>query len=292
VTTTSSPAFRSIPNVSVSIDSEAFRVIAAAEQIGRIRHDVLVVAPRREDQGPHLRDWWVRTWDETYEEVTIADLASADELAEVVHDAGAQLGATMLLTGSVRKAGDRVRIAARLVEAASGYLLWSGTYDRRVEDLFAIQETIARSIVDTLTERLQLSGTAGSRPQPASHEAYNLYLKGRYFWNQRTRSGLLKGIECFEAAIAIDPASALAQAGLADAYCLLVDYGLMAPAKGMPRAREAALRALDADPRSADATSLNTPIVNRPVSTSAIPTSSPNRSSSFPACDRCCDSLV
>ncbi len=170
-----------------------------------------------------------------------------------VQAAGAELGATTLLTGSVRKAGDRVRIAARLVETVSGYLLWSGTYDRRLEDLFAIQEEIARSIVETLTERLQLSGVPGSRHQPSSHEAYNLYLKGRYFWNQRTRSSLAKSVECFESAIAIDASSALAQAGLADAYCLLVEYGLMAPATGMPRAREAALRALSADPRSAEA---------------------------------------
>jgi tetratricopeptide (TPR) repeat protein len=98
-----------------------------------------------------------------------------------------------------------------------------------------------------------LSGSAGSRHQPASHRAYDLYLKGRYFWNQRTRVGLLKGIECFEAALAIDPTSALAHAGLADAYCLLVEYGLMAPSEGMPRAREAALRALAADAQSAEA---------------------------------------
>jgi eukaryotic-like serine/threonine-protein kinase len=170
-----------------------------------------------------------------------------------VQAAAARLGASLLLTGSVRKVGDRVRVAARLTETASAYLLWSGTYDRRLEDLFAIQEEIARSIVGTLAERLELSGTAGSRHQPASHEAYNLYLKGRYFWNQRTRAGLLKGIECFEAALAVDPASALAHAGLADAYCLMVEYGLMAPADGMPRAREAALRALTVDPLSAEA---------------------------------------
>jgi eukaryotic-like serine/threonine-protein kinase len=170
-----------------------------------------------------------------------------------VQRAGAQLGAARLLTGSIRRAGDRVRIVARLLETASGFLLWSGTYDRRVEDLFAIQEEIARSIVRTLADTLQLTRVGGPRQQPASHEAYDLYLKGRYFWNKRTRDGLARGIECFEQAIALDPSSAAAHAGLADAYCLMVDYGHMAPGDAMPRARRAALDALAADPRSPEA---------------------------------------
>jgi Uncharacterized protein conserved in bacteria (DUF2252) len=85
-----------VPCVQVPLSGEAFRVIRAAEQIGRIRHDVLLVAPRREDQGPGVRDWWVRTWDETYVEMETADLGSPDELEEVVHDVGAQLGSTSL----------------------------------------------------------------------------------------------------------------------------------------------------------------------------------------------------
>jgi hypothetical protein len=85
-----------VPCVQVPLSGEAFRVIAAAEQIGRIRHEILVVAPRREEQASEARDLWVRSWDETYAEVTVADLASVEELAEVVHDVGAQLGATNL----------------------------------------------------------------------------------------------------------------------------------------------------------------------------------------------------
>ena len=89
-----------VPCVEDPVSGEAFRIIRAAEQIGRIRHDILVIAPRREDQGPGVRDWWVRSWDETYVEVEVADLASADELAELAHDAGAQLGATGLRESS------------------------------------------------------------------------------------------------------------------------------------------------------------------------------------------------
>jgi hypothetical protein len=116
-----------VPCVQVPLSGEAFRVIAAAEQIGRIRHDVLLVAPRREEQGPEVRDWWVRTWDETYVELAAADLTSPDELAEVVHDVGAQLGSTNLRESiplleaqlrhaelaAVRRLGPRIRATTR-----------------------------------------------------------------------------------------------------------------------------------------------------------------------------------
>ena len=86
-----------VPCMQVPISGEAFRVISAAQQIGRLRHDILFVVPRREEDGPEVRDWWVRSWDETYVEVTVAEIRSADELAELVYDAGAQLGAANLL---------------------------------------------------------------------------------------------------------------------------------------------------------------------------------------------------
>src|SRR5512139_2044890 len=182
---------------------------------------------------------------------------SAAQLRGREHDIqaiGEQLNVHAVLMGSVRKAGDRVRIAARLVETATGYYLWSETYDRWIQDLFAIQEEIARSIAQTLSRTLaERRAPAVAGRQPGNLEAYTLYLKGRYFWNSRTPEGLRKGVECFEQAIAADEGSALAHAGLADAYCLLADYGLMHPREAMPRARSAALKALDLDPRSAEA---------------------------------------
>jgi serine/threonine-protein kinase len=182
---------------------------------------------------------------------------SAAQLRGREHDIqaiGEQLNVHAVLMGSVRKAGDRVRIAARLVETATGYYLWSETYDRWIQDLFAIQEEIARSIAQTLSRTLaERRAPAVAGRQPGNLEAYTLYLKGRYFWNSRTPEGLRKGIECFELAIAADESSALAHAGLADAFCLLADYGLMHPSEAMPRARSAALKALDLDPRSAEA---------------------------------------
>jgi eukaryotic-like serine/threonine-protein kinase len=163
------------------------------------------------------------------------------------------LGVECALAGSVRRSHGRVRISVRLVDAATGFYLWSDVYDRQIQDLFAVQEEIARAIVATLADTLALPRPPAGRREPGSVEAYNLYLKGRYFWTQRTDEGLRKGAACFEQAIAADPTSALAHAGLADALCILADYGFVEPAQVMPRARDAALTALELDPRSAEA---------------------------------------
>jgi eukaryotic-like serine/threonine-protein kinase len=161
------------------------------------------------------------------------------------------LGADHLLVGSVRRAGDRVRISARLVETATGLYLWSESYDRELLDLFAIQESIARAIARTL------EGTLSTRQRPtlsaARLQAYDLYLRGRYLWNQRTADGLEQSVACFTQALAIDEAFALAHSGLADAYCLLAEYGIRPPEETMPLARVAALRALEIEPRSSEA---------------------------------------
>ncbi len=170
-----------------------------------------------------------------------------------VHEAARQLGVGAMLVGSVRQAGERVRIAARLVDANSGYYLWSETYDRQILDLFAVQEEIARAIAQTLARTL--GGTSVRRERRGTHslEAYDLYLRGRFVANQRRKAGLVRAVECFEQAIALDDGFALAHAGLADTLCLLADYGLMAPEDAMPRAKAAALRALETDPGSGEA---------------------------------------
>jgi hypothetical protein len=98
-----------IPCLQVPVSGDAFRVINATKQIGRIRHDILLVVPRRDHQGPDGQDWWIRSWDETYREVVVADLASAEELAELTRDAGAQLGAANLRASSPVLEGDRRR---------------------------------------------------------------------------------------------------------------------------------------------------------------------------------------
>ncbi len=170
---------------------------------------------------------------------------------EETHRAARDLGADHLLGGSVRRAGSRVRISARLVQTSTGYYLWSETYDRELVDLFAIQESIARAIAHTLEVTL----SARQRPalSPGRVQAYDLYLRGRYLWNQRTTETLEQSVRCFEQAIALDEGFALAHAGLADAYCLLAEYGGMSTERAVPLARASALRALDLDPRSSEA---------------------------------------
>src|SRR6185436_18382017 len=130
---------------------------------------------------------------------------------------GDQLHVGTVLTGSVRIAGPSLRVRAQLIDTASGVYLWSETFDRRMQDVFAIQEEIARAIVRTL--RVQL---AGPEPSLAARSrttisAYDWYLKGRYLWHRRTPDDLQRSVECFNNAIAADSRSALAYAGLADA---------------------------------------------------------------------------
>lgn len=173
-----------------------------------------------------------------------------------IRELGGQLQVEIVLEGSVRLAGDRLRIAARLVSVRDGYQIWSETYDRRMADVLDVQEEITRTIVRTL--KLKLMGdypTGMSERQTHSPEAYQLYLKGRYFWNQRTSESLRKAIACFERAVEVDPGYALAYSGIADAHCSLAnsfDLGGGDPA-GIPRAKAAALRALELDDRSAEA---------------------------------------
>jgi TolB-like protein/Flp pilus assembly protein TadD len=182
---------------------------------------------------------------------TAARLRDRQEDFRAIRD---QLNAGFVLTGSARIAGPSLRVRAQLIDTATGVYLWSETFDRRIHDVFAIQEEIARAIVRTL--RLQLvpaSETAGLARAASAIGSYDLYLKGRYYWHRRTPEDLERSMEYFRAALDADPQSSLAQTGLADAYSLLVDYGLMSPDEGMPKAREAATRAIEFDPNSAEA---------------------------------------
>jgi serine/threonine-protein kinase len=165
-----------------------------------------------------------------------------------------QLKVDAVLTGSVRIAGGSLRVRAQLIDTASGVYLWSETFDRHMQDVFAIQEEIAMAIVRTL--RVQLTGEGEGAMLTRGRGtigAYDYYLKGRYYWHRRTPDDLRRSIEYFEAAIAADREYAPALAGLADAYTLLVDYGLLHPSEGMPKAKAAAERAIQLDSGLAEA---------------------------------------
>ncbi len=170
--------------------------------------------------------------------------------AEDVRRIGEQLGVRAVLEGSVRRAGNRLRVSAELVDVADGYQLWSERYDREMEDVFAIQDEISLAIANTLKVRL-LAGEEGSLVSRATEdvEAYNHYLKGKYFFNRRVPR---QAIAEFEHAIARDPGYAPAHTGLADAYCIFGFYGGIPTLDAFARARAAASKAYDLEPDSAE----------------------------------------
>jgi TolB-like protein/Tfp pilus assembly protein PilF len=168
-----------------------------------------------------------------------------------VRKIGGELNVATVLEGTVRRQGDRLRVAAQLVAAKDGYHLWSKTWDRELNDVFAVEDDVARSIVEALKPRLVPSTPMVERTT-ASSDAHDLYLKGRYFWNQRSREGLTKAMAAFERAIAIDPRYALAHSGLADCYSLLGDYGWRKTEDQRAKAKAHALEALELDPDLAE----------------------------------------
>ena len=168
---------------------------------------------------------------------------------------GALLGCTSVLEGTVRRSGQQLRITAQLTSTEDGSLVWSQRYDRRLADVFEIQDEIARTIVNTLraTSFADLSTPQHPRRQTTNVNAYRLYLKGRYEWNRRTQDGVAAGITYFEQAIAEDPSYALAYTGLADCYALQVDYRSMRVVEGFVAAKEYARRAIALDDSLAEA---------------------------------------
>jgi TolB-like protein/Tfp pilus assembly protein PilF len=165
-----------------------------------------------------------------------------------IREIGRKLDVESVLEGSVRKAGARVRITAQLVSVADGYHIWSEKFDREMEDIFGIQDEISLAIVDRLKVRLLGKDKAELiRHHTENLEAYHLYLKGRYFWNRRTKDALEKAIGYFKQAIEKDPDYASAYFGLADAYGILHHYGLIPFEEAYPNARKAVLRALELD---------------------------------------------
>ena len=169
-------------------------------------------------------------------------------------DAGRLLGVGAVLEGSVRRAGDRLRITAQLIDATSGFQLWSERYDREMRDVFELQDDIARAIVTALRVRLSISPSTRVVATPTRDlEAYDLFLKGRFAWSRRTESTIVESIRCFEQAIARDSAFARAHAGLADAYLNLPMYSDTPPAVAWPKAKAAATAALALDSSLADA---------------------------------------
>ncbi len=163
-------------------------------------------------------------------------------------EVGERLGVTRVIDGSVRREGSRVRIAVRLADAETGYQLWSTAFDREVAGMLTTQEELARAIAGALRVRL---GAGESVVSPGTSvddpAAYDLYLRGRYHWHRRTEADLRAAVTAFEEAVRRAPGYARAWAGLADAYAIMGFYDWAQPRDFFPRARQAALRAREAD---------------------------------------------
>jgi tetratricopeptide (TPR) repeat protein len=151
------------------------------------------------------------------------------------------------LEGSVRKAGNLLRISAQLIDVERDQPLWSESYDREMQDIFAIQREIAQHVAEALQLHLTPISIPTPRASSASTEAYTLYLKGRYFWNKATKEWLLESVDQFSQSIAKDPQYAPAYAGLADAYLLLGRRGDLSPNEAYPKAIANATTALQLD---------------------------------------------
>jgi serine/threonine-protein kinase len=172
-----------------------------------------------------------------------------------VRTVGERLNVATVVEGSVRKIGQLLRITAQLTSVADGLGLWSGTFEREMHDVFALQEDISRAIVDEL--RPTLAGLVSPAPlvkRPTDNvAAYHAYWRGRYFWNQRSPQGLQRALECYGEALALDPKYALAYVGTADAYIALSQFQYLPPRDVFPKAEAAARTALELDPTLAEA---------------------------------------
>jgi len=181
---------------------------------------------------------------------------------EDLRSIGEKLNVNSILEGSVRKSGNRIRVTAQLIEASTGFHLWSQKFDRELDDIFSIQDEIAASIVSSL--QIALTGKSREikeRPHSHSVEAYQLYLKGMSFFYKRGLH-MFEGIKCFEDALAIDPDYALALVGVADSYTMLCLHSFISPEEAHPKATWAAQRALQLEPGLSEAHNASAIIAN------------------------------
>jgi adenylate cyclase len=167
---------------------------------------------------------------------------------------GEKLNVQVILTGSMRKVGESLRITAQLVSVADGYNLWSEKYDRKTEDIFAVQDEISLEIVDALKLKLvKGEKTKVLKRHTRNKDAYNLFLKGRYFWNRRNEEDLKKAIKCYDEAIKTDPNYSLPYLGIADHFIMMGLWNYLPPQTARLRAKEALNNALEIDDQLGEA---------------------------------------
>jgi serine/threonine protein kinase/Flp pilus assembly protein TadD len=251
------------PNATSLVDAlNAVRILPAAAPV---RTEATIAVLPFQDIGPEQSE---RYFSDGLREEIVAKLsrlrkvrivshASAmnyDQAGKTVKRIAAELGAQFLLQGSVRRQGNAFRITTHLVDGFQETHLWSETYDGTMNQIFDIQEDVAQRITKALRVRLSPDEKRTLRRKPTlNSEAYQLYLKGRFFWNKRNKEDLFTSIRYFEDAVDRDPRFALAWVGLSDAYSLLNDYEDVKGKETLLKARQAVERALKLDERLAEA---------------------------------------
>jgi len=171
-----------------------------------------------------------------------------------LREIGQQLGVANVLEGSVQRMGDQVRVTLQLINAKTGVHLWAETYDKKLIDIFAVETEIAKAVAARLSATLTNGEERVVSAKPTNNpEAHEAYLRGRYFWNKRNADGFRRAIELFTKATELDPNSALAYAGLADSYAVCPNYGFASFKDTLPKARAAALKALQLNDALAEA---------------------------------------
>ena len=162
--------------------------------------------------------------------------------------AGKELSADAVLDGSIQRAGNKIRITVRLLSVADGTTLWSDRFDDRYDDIFAIQDSISNKVVSTLAVTLRREESQQLNKRYTNNaDAYEAYLKGRYYWNKGTPDTLAKAVQHFQEAVALDPNYALAYSALADGYNMMGYWGVASPGEAFPKAKKAAQRSVDLD---------------------------------------------
>jgi TolB-like protein/Tfp pilus assembly protein PilF len=182
--------------------------------------------------------------------LSVRRYAAVDDSPDVI---GKELGVESILEGSIRRSGDRIRVTVHLISVRDGAELWAEKFDERFTDVFTVEDRVSERVAAALKIKLSEADLELLKKRYTVHpEAFQSYLKGRYYWNKRTQDGIRKGIEHFDQAIEQDPLYALAYAGLADCYSLLCMHGVLQPREAFTRAKAAAVRALEIDHQLAE----------------------------------------
>jgi TolB-like protein/DNA-binding winged helix-turn-helix (wHTH) protein len=190
-------------------------------------------------------------------QITVRPISSVRRYTDLEQDArlaGRELGVETVLDGNIQRTGERIRISARLLRVADGSTLWAETFDEKFTDIFEVQDSISEKIIGALAVRLTGDERHDlAKRYTADTAAYQLYIKGRFYWSKLSPDDLLKSIDFYQQAIEIDPNYALAYAGLADSYNLLGSYGVWPLKESHPKAHAAAEKALELDSELAEA---------------------------------------